>query len=228
MLEKLGHTVVVAPNGEAALAALHQQSFDLVLMDVQMPIMGGFETTAAIRAQEQVTGSHLPIIAMTAHAMKGDREKCLAAGMDDYLAKPLKAEELYTAIARIPARQPEPQGSVVESPVHLSTALGNVDGDRTILAEAVEIFLEDYPKQLAELRAAIGNGDAKRAERVAHSLKSVVGLFGAKQAYNLAYELEIFGRGDQLEDAVHVLNRLERELEQITAFFAKPEWMDHI
>jgi signal transduction histidine kinase/DNA-binding response OmpR family regulator len=103
MLEKLGHTVVVAPDGEVALAALKQQPFDLVLMDVQMPIMGGFEATAAIRAQERATGCHIPIIAMTAHAMKGDREKCLAAGMDDYLAKPLKPEELYTAIAQVAA-----------------------------------------------------------------------------------------------------------------------------
>jgi signal transduction histidine kinase/DNA-binding response OmpR family regulator len=100
LLEKVGHTVVVASNGQAALAALAQETFDLVLMDVQMPIMGGFETTAAIRTQEQATGTHIPIIAMTANAMKGDREKCLAVGMDNYIAKPLKAEDLYRAIAR--------------------------------------------------------------------------------------------------------------------------------
>jgi CheY-like chemotaxis protein len=123
ILEKEGHTVIVAPHGEAVLAALKQETFDLVLMDVQMPIMGGFETTAAIRAQERATGAHIPIIAMTAHAMKGDREKCLAAGMDDYLAKPIKAEELYAAIARYAARQPEPRAAIVASPVHLSTAL---------------------------------------------------------------------------------------------------------
>jgi signal transduction histidine kinase/CheY-like chemotaxis protein len=103
ILEKEGHTVIVAPHGEAALAALRQETFDLVLMDVQMPIMGGLEATAAIRAQERATGTHIPIIAMTAHAMKGDREKCLAAGMDDYLAKPIKAEELCAAIARCAA-----------------------------------------------------------------------------------------------------------------------------
>jgi CheY-like chemotaxis protein len=111
LLEKAGHTVVVAPNGEATLALLTQESFDLVLMDVQMPIMGGLETTAAIRTQEQATGTHIPIIAMTANAMKGDREKCVAAGMDDYLAKPIKAEALYAAIARIAVRQAEPHVS---------------------------------------------------------------------------------------------------------------------
>jgi signal transduction histidine kinase/CheY-like chemotaxis protein len=225
VLEKLGHTVVVAPNGGAALAALKQQTFDLVLMDVQMPTMGGFETTAAIRAQEQATGSHIPIIAMTAHAMKGDREKCLAAGMDDYLTKPLKAAELDAAIARLPTRQVEPHASIVESPVHLSTALSNVDGDHAILAEVVEVFLQDCPQQLAQLREAISSGEAKRTERVAHGLKSVVGLFGAQQAYNLAYELEVLGRMDQLEEASTVLKQLERALEQITTFFAKPDWM---
>jgi signal transduction histidine kinase/CheY-like chemotaxis protein len=228
MLEKRGHTVVVAANGEAALAALQQEMFDLVLMDVQMPIMGGLEATAAIRARERATGAHIPIIAMTAHAMQGDREKCLAAGMDDYIAKPLKAEELYAVIARIPARQPEPHASTVESPVHLVTALGNADDDQAMLAEAVEIFLEDYPKQLADLREAISTGDAKRAERVAHGLKSVVGLFGAQQTYNLAYELEMLGRLDQLEDAPKVLERLEHALEQVTAFFSTPDWMDDL
>jgi signal transduction histidine kinase/CheY-like chemotaxis protein len=124
MLEKVGHTVVVVPTGEAALAALQQQAFDLVLMDVQMPIRGGLETTAAIRRQEQATGAHIPIIAMTANAMKGDREKCLAAGMDDYLAKPFKAEELYRAIARCLARPSAPPASSGASPVHLSIADG--------------------------------------------------------------------------------------------------------
>jgi signal transduction histidine kinase/DNA-binding response OmpR family regulator len=227
MLEKLGHTVVVAPNGEAALAALAQEAFDLVLMDVQMPIMGGFETTAAIRMQEQATGVHMPIIAMTANAMKGDREKCLAAGMDDYIAKPLKAEELYRAIAQRPARQAAPHISMVEAPVCLSTALRNVDGDQAILAEAVEIFLDDYPQQLMELQEAICTGDARRTERLAHGLKSVIGLFGAQHAYDLASELEGLGSVNQLEAAANVLKRLEHALEQITLFFARADWMDN-
>ena len=98
MLEKRGHQVEVVGTGKAALAALAQHAFDLVLMDVQMPELDGFEATAAIRARENESGGHLPIIAMTAHAMKGDRERCLAAGMDDYIAKPMKAADLYAAI----------------------------------------------------------------------------------------------------------------------------------
>jgi two-component system sensor histidine kinase/response regulator len=101
LLEKQGHTVVVVGDGQAALAALARQPFDLVLMDVQMPAMDGLKATAAIRAQEHATGAHLPIIALTAHAMHGDRERCLAAGMDGYLAKPIKAHDLDEAIALV-------------------------------------------------------------------------------------------------------------------------------
>src|SRR5207253_2280879 len=91
LLEKYGHSVAVAGNGKEALAALEHGPFDLVLMDVQMPEMGGFEATGRIRAAERDTGRHVPIIALTAHAMKGDRERCLAAGMDGYVSKPLQA-----------------------------------------------------------------------------------------------------------------------------------------
>src|SRR5262249_49669619 len=98
MLEKQGHTVAVANNGRVALQMLDQQPFDLVLMDVQMPEMGGFEATAAIRAKEPPGGRHLPIIAMTAHAMRGDRERCLEAGMDGYVSKPIRAQDLFDAI----------------------------------------------------------------------------------------------------------------------------------
>src|SRR5262249_54084731 len=104
LLEKQGHTVVVVDNGQEALAALERQTFDLVLMDVQMPQMDGYEATERIRAKEQTTGWHVPIIAMTAHAMKGDRERCLQAGMEGYVAKPIQAKELFEAIASLAPR----------------------------------------------------------------------------------------------------------------------------
>ena len=98
LLEKRGYTVEVAANGQKALAALEKQSYDVVLMDVQMPEVDGFQATAAIREREKTTGKHLRIIAMTAHAMKGDREKCLAAGMDGYISKPIQPKEMVDAI----------------------------------------------------------------------------------------------------------------------------------
>ena len=101
LLEKQGYSVHVVGNGQAAMETLIQQPFDVVLMDVQMPVLDGLEATAAIRARENTSGAHLPIIAMTAHAMQGDRERCLAAGMDDYVTKPIKAAELYATIQRV-------------------------------------------------------------------------------------------------------------------------------
>jgi CheY-like chemotaxis protein len=107
LLEKQGHKVTVVDNGLAALAILAQQPFDLVLMDVQMPEMDGLETTAAIRAQEHGTGRHLPIIALTSHAMQGDQERCFAAGVDAYVSKPMKVDELYAAIDRLCRHEPD-------------------------------------------------------------------------------------------------------------------------
>ncbi len=101
LLQKHGHTVVVVENGRQALDALERETVDLVLMDVQMPEMDGLEATAAIREKEKKTGHHLPIIALTAHAMKGDREKCLAAGTDDYLTKPIRTADLFAAVERL-------------------------------------------------------------------------------------------------------------------------------
>src|SRR5205085_2723035 len=100
-LEQRGHEVVVADNGREAVRAWERTPFDLVLMDVQMPEMGGFEATALIREKEKTAGRHTPIVALTAHAMKGDRERCLAAGMDDYLAKPIRVDELFRIVAEI-------------------------------------------------------------------------------------------------------------------------------
>ena len=105
LLEKRGHSVAVAGNGREALDATEQRIFDVVLMDLEMPEMSGLEATAAIRRREQRTGTHLPIIAMTAHAMIGDRERCLAAGMDGYVSKPVRADELYAALENVTPKQ---------------------------------------------------------------------------------------------------------------------------
>jgi len=128
LLEKQGHTVVVAGDGQAAVAAVAQQRFDVVLMDVQMPVLDGLEATAALRAQEQTTGTHLPILAMTAYAMQGDAERCLAAGMDGYLAKPIKPAALLAALDGLlgDAAAPPPPRSV--PPLDLAPALDTVDG----------------------------------------------------------------------------------------------------
>jgi signal transduction histidine kinase/DNA-binding response OmpR family regulator len=223
MLANRGHTVEVVSTGAAALAALEQQAFDVVLMDVQMPEMDGFEATAAIRARERATNRHLPIIAMTAHAMRGDQERCFNAGMDAYLSKPMTAAALSTAIDQLLYREAEHRvpiiASMVDPPVDLASVLETVEGDKTLLAELVQGFSRNYPKRLAEVREAVIMGDDKRLERAAHGLRGEIGLFGAKTAYNLAASLETMGCETHRERALRVLQDLERELERVILFF---------
>jgi CheY-like chemotaxis protein len=228
ILEKQGHAVVVVDDGQAALTALAQAAFDLVLMDIQMPVLDGLEATAAIRAQEKTQGTHVPIIAMTAHAMRGDRERCLAAGMDGYICKPIKADDLSTAIETLLYNAPPPETPGVEPPLNLLAALSNVDGDKALLVDMVEAFLMDSPEQLLELRDAIGNGDAEYTAQVAHSLKGALSYLGVQTAYALASQLETMSRRGELDGASYVLQHLEQELERISACVAASDWTTRV
>jgi CheY-like chemotaxis protein/HPt (histidine-containing phosphotransfer) domain-containing protein len=220
MLQKQGHSVVAANNGKEALAALRREPFDLVLMDVQMPETGGFEATAIIRAQEMGTERHLPIIAMTAHAMKGDRERCLEAGMDGYLAKPVQAKELQQAIEALFNACPdadsvdtaaEPAGPVLDQ----TALLARVDGDRAFLQELAECFLKDSPRLLAAVRDAITRGDAQELSRAAHTLKGSVSNFCAPAAIDAARNLEMLGGEGDLTGADEAFAVLEQTMQRL-------------
>jgi signal transduction histidine kinase/DNA-binding response OmpR family regulator len=224
ILEKQGHSVYAVENGQAALEALAQHPFDLVLMDVQMPVMDGLEATAAIREQESISGGHVPILAMTAHAMQGDRERCLAAGMDDYVAKPMQPAQLLTAIERLVIDAEDLPIPALEPPLDLPAALRIVDGDPNLLLDLVTMFLEDHPKAVAELEDAINREDASCTERLAHSLKGAVATFGAHTAYSLAYELERCGHQRELAHAASILQQLQHELRRIAVFVAEHDW----
>jgi signal transduction histidine kinase len=224
LLEKQGHAVVVVGDGHAAVEAVAQQAFDLILMDVQMPGMDGLEATAAIRAQEQARGTHIPIIALTAHAMKGDQERCLAAGMDDYVAKPITADDLATAIARRLGHGAGPDLPAGAPPVDLPAALRAVDGDPGLLRELVHLFLQDYPNHMATLREAIRTGDADPVIRTAHHLKGAISIIGATVASTLVSELVLMGDAGALEEAGRVLPPLEREVARIAAFYTDHSW----
>ncbi len=220
LLERRGHSVVLARNGKEALAALDEQKFDLVLMDVQMPEMDGFEATAAIRAREKQTRQHLPIIAMTAHVMKGDRERCLAAGMDGYIPKPVQPKELFQAIEGLATLPAEAEGStsLQESPDEVLdrvAVLARVDGDSELLEEMVKLFLRECPNLLAETRQAVRRRDAGALERAAHTLKSAMGNFGRRAAYRAADRLEQMGREGELDHAEEAFQALEREIERL-------------
>ncbi|MBA4159766.1 MAG: response regulator, partial [Gemmatimonadetes bacterium] len=234
LLERRGHSVHVAGNGREALSALERESFDLVLMDVQMPEMDGFETTAAIRAREREHGGHLPIIAMTAHAMKGDRERCLAAGMDDYLSKPIRADELYEKVERVSppevgdggtgdaaAHVDEPLATgaptMTEQPMDWEQALERIGGNEETLWDILEVFLAESPKMMQEIRAATDEGAHAELRRAAHTLKGSAALFVAEPTVRAAQRLESMGETENLEGVESAWTELEAETERLAA-----------
>jgi two-component system, sensor histidine kinase and response regulator len=221
LLEKRGHHVTVANNGKEALALLAGGVFDLVFMDVQMPEMDGLQATIAIREQENITGAHQPIIAMTALAMKGDQERCLAAGTDGYLSKPISSEKLDEALDSYVHRRCDEiplKANSNRSPVPTLNAaelLHRIDGDRALLAELVEILRMEYPGQLRDAQESIARGDAKGLERAGHSLKGALVNLSATSASGFAAELESLGRSGKLTLAGPKLMELENEMHQV-------------
>lgn len=218
LLQKNGHSVVVASNGLECIKAVEDQSFDLVLMDVQMPEMGGFEATARIREAEQANGRHLPIIAMTAHAMKGDRERCLSAGMDDYITKPIRPEELRKTIESVVAVTTASHDIAVCHPemvVNRVDLLDRVDGDLAFLKELIEVFAADCPRSLEAIRESISRKDAEGLHRAAHSFKGATANFGNGRAFQEAMKLECYGLDHNFADAEASLVALEAAVQQL-------------
>jgi CheY-like chemotaxis protein/HPt (histidine-containing phosphotransfer) domain-containing protein len=221
LLEARGHQVVAAGNGREALEQLRSAlPFDVVLMDVQMPEMDGFEATAAIREREKGTGRRLPIIALTAHALKGDRERCLAAGMDGYLAKPLRSAELFQALQEVVPPAPEVGGGAVgearrEEVMDRAAALADVGGSDRLLRELAGLFLDECPRMLGEVRAALDQGDAVRLRRAAHSLRGAVTHFGAAAAEAAAGRLEALATADDPGVREEACQALEQEIHKL-------------
>jgi len=220
IFEKLGHHVTVVGNGREAFSAVKDGHFDLVAMDVQMPEMDGLDATGAIRAREKSTGTHVPIMAMTAHAMKGDRERCLAAGMDGYISKPIRIRELEQTIAQVvsatkPANAHVPEETEGDDVIDRTALLAGVDGNLRLLRELVRLFLADYPQRLAEINEATRRGDAEALRITAHTLKGSIGNFAAKKAFEAAQRLEIMGRERNLANAAEARMTLESELARL-------------
>jgi CheY-like chemotaxis protein/HPt (histidine-containing phosphotransfer) domain-containing protein len=216
LLEKQGHTVVAAGSGREVLSLLAAQPFDLVLMDVQMPEMDGLEATAAIRRREQATGTHVPIIAMTAYAMKGDRERCLAAGMDGYVAKPIRLPELIETIdAIVPAESSAADTLPGEQLLDWQAALAFAGGDQELLHDLIAVFLQECPGWLGEIRQAIAWNDAGLLQAGAHKLKGTIMHLGARTAFEPALRLEMMGRERNLAAAAETCASLEAELERL-------------
>ena len=216
ILEKLGHQVTVVSSGRQAVSAAQAGKFDVIVMDVQMPEMDGLEATAEIRRWERTTGKHVPIIAMTAHAMKGDRERCLEAGMDGYTSKPIRIKELEQAISKlvptVSVDVPVSKSDEAEPVIDHRAVLEGFGGNRRLLSQSIRLFLADYPQRLAEIREAIGRGDANALARAAHALKGSVGNFALKDVFAIAQRLETMGRKGELATAGQQCIALESEL----------------
>jgi PAS domain S-box-containing protein len=219
LLTRRGHTVIVAENGRQAIASLERHSFDLVLMDVQMPEMGGLEATQTIREKEKSTGGHIPIFAMTAHAMQGDRERCLAAGMDGYLAKPIEPKAFVDTVeaGATPARTALENGNGAKAgPAFDETVLlGRFSGNRRLLRTLVETFRNDCPRMMARIRSALGSRDAKALADAAHGLKGSVGNFGPSAALDTARKIESIARQGTLEGAWEIYATLEDDIARL-------------
>jgi CheY-like chemotaxis protein len=225
LLERWGHSVTVANNGKEAVDLLQSQPFDLVLMDVQMPEMDGLEATEVIRDRERGTGTHVPIVAMTARALKGDREKCLAVGMDGYVSKPVRKQELYDAIHEFfagPNREAgdgttgvDPGSGAVETTVNWDAALDTVEGDRKLLRSIVEVVLQECPSLLEDLDNAIRTGHAEGVKRAAHTIRGSVRLFDVPSVTELTTVLENMGQSGDLQRAAERVAALKREFETV-------------
>ncbi|HEV2379156.1 MAG TPA: response regulator [Terriglobia bacterium] len=228
ILEKRGHQVEVAANGREALALLEKRSlpgFDLVLMDVQMPEMDGFEATAEIREREKSAKSHVPIVAMTAHAMTGDRERCLAAGMDGYVAKPIQHKELFETIEGLAGGTPlEARGTIeiVSEGEVLDEAslLARAEGDWQLVRELAKSFMAECPVLMTSIERALAERNAKALEMAAHTLKGMAGTLSASQALAGALNLEKFAHGKEIAKANLAFRDLEPDIERLKLVLA--------
>ena len=211
ILTRLGYQVDVVDHGGLAVQAYMEKPYDLILMDVQMPEVDGFTATEQIREFEARRGGHVPIIALTAGALAGDRERCLAAGMDAYVSKPFKTEELRQMVTQYAAAPPLDPLVLAE----LRSIGGSMPGQPDILDEIMHQFTGDLPQYTAKMRQALQSQDANALQRTAHSLKGSGGSFGAQRVAYLCAHLEDMGRSQDLSNAQPWLDRLEVEIERI-------------
>ena len=210
LLENRGHAVATAGDGRQALDLLAATDFDLALMDLEMPKMDGIEATRNIRARERSSGQHLPIIGLTAHAMKGDRERCLEAGMDGYLAKPIRPTELFAAIdAALDQSDPPVPARAVDA----DGLLAAVEGDLDQLSQLIDVFLDDLPNSLGAIEVSIAAADPARLYRAAHSLRSAAGTMGLEEAQRLCRRLESAGKEGDLDAAPGLFSDLSAEFQ---------------
>jgi PAS domain S-box-containing protein len=235
LLRKRGHTVKAVENGREAVAAAASKTgepFEVVLMDLQMPEMGGLEAARVIREQEGPGARRLPLIALTAHAMPGDRARCLEAGMDGYLSKPIDVDELIATVERFGAGDAAAPAPVIEPEANEAifderAALSYTGGDRRLLKEVVQLFRADYPSSLRKIQRALQGRDPEALRLAAHRLKGSIATVGAPAARQVAAELEETGRSQDFERARDAYAKLRQEIERLEHAFAGARLTSH-
>jgi CheY-like chemotaxis protein len=217
LLEKHGHHVSLAHNGRQAVQLYQNKNFDLVLMDVQMPEVDGYQATEQIRQLQAAEGQRVPIIALTAHASPADRRRCLAAGMDEYMSKPIRAKSLFALIEKLTGHPSKLDGSMdpnSEKPKHIDWehAFDTVGGDRKLLEELIGVFLKDQAQILADIESAVMRCDEKNLRLSAHTMKSALTHLGGRVPASIAAELEQLSKNEGLTGAAELLSKLRQNL----------------
>ncbi len=236
LLQKLGHTVTVANNGLEAVEHWQAGGFDAILMDVDMPIMNGYEATERIRAIETTSHglvpAHTPIVAMTAHAMRGAREECLSRGMDAYLAKPIDTEALWRELdGLMPASVAEPEVAPATAVppcakvADFAAARQTMDDDRKLFEEIVRLFQSDAPVRMQQILEALARGESEAVHRGAHSIKGMAGIFSAERTVQAAARLEeLAALGSLKPGAVEAAAELEAAMADLQAALLLYQW----
>ena len=235
LLKSIGYESEVVATGEGAIHSLSGGDFDLVLMDCQMPVMDGFAATRAIREAEKTLGGHIPIVAMTAYALRGDREKCIEAGMDDYISKPVSLQVLEDIIGALLAQDtenssgagkgsPDESGGTIDPRAMKELLELQEEGASNIVEEIVDIFLEDTPKRMVRIRDAMDSADPPALAHNAHALKGSCTVIGAVKMRDLCDELEKMGEASRLNDAEAQFRRLDRELGRVRRELSEKPW----
>jgi PAS domain S-box-containing protein len=227
LLEKMGHEVTIAVNGHEAVNLVVEKSFDLILMDIQMPVMGGVEATQKIREGQRESGIHIPIIAMTAHAMAGDAEKYLKGGMDGYVSKPIRTDRLRSEIERLTERNGRREDKDMDkdnvkagsSPFNPAELLARVDNDHELLRDILEIFKDDFPTHLRALREAAASEDMQRVATVGHTMKGMLSNLAASGAAEAAAQIEQVGRDGKKDHLKEAIALFEREVSDLLPKF---------
>ncbi|EOC99268.1 MASE3 domain-containing protein [Caldisalinibacter kiritimatiensis] len=231
LLERKGWYVDTAIDGEKAIEKYKNHDYDLILMDIQMPKVDGFEATKIIRGLEKDVNEHIPIIAMTAYAMKEDKEMCLKNGMDDYISKPINAEELYRKIFKnvfvnqdIDITKKEVVNKSKEYIFKLEEALYNTDNNKELLQRLLKIILKNYPNQLTSIKESINTNNSKQLHRNAHGLKGTLSNFTSGIPYQLAYQLEVMGKNNELDKAIEIYKQLEEAMSKFEEVATSIDW----